>query len=247
MKAIGIIPARYASSRFPGKPLVNIHGKTMIRRVYEQAMQARELDEVIVATDDVRIENEVHTFGGKCCMTDAALPSGTDRVAAVLKQNPGYDLVINIQGDEPFINPAQINQLCRFLRENPNFEIATMATKIPNPAAIFSPDLVKVVFDKRNKALYFSRHPIPFVRGIDQADWMEKQAYYHHIGIYGFRATTLLQITKYPQSDLEKAESLEQLRWLENGHSIGISFTDEQTMGIDTPEDLESLLKTFRE
>ncbi len=245
MKAIGIIPARYASSRFQGKPLVDIRGKTMIHRVYEQAIQAQELDEVIIATDDVRIENEVHTFGGKCCMTDAALPSGTDRVAAVLKQNPDYDLVINIQGDEPFINPTQIDQLCHFLRENPSFEIATMATKILNHEAIFSPDLVKVVFDKMNKALYFSRHPIPYVRGAEKASWMEKQAYYQHIGIYGFRAKTLLQITDYPQSELEKAESLEQLRWLEHGHSIGITFTDEKTVGIDTPEDLEKLLKTF--
>jgi 3-deoxy-manno-octulosonate cytidylyltransferase (CMP-KDO synthetase) len=237
MKTLGIIPARYASTRFPGKPLIDIHGKTMIQRVYEQAAQAQLLQKIVVATDDSRIFDTVKIFGGEVMMTSDAHPSGTDRCAEVLKQYPDFDAVVNIQGDEPFIQPAQIDKTISVLLKNKQIGIATLAKKIVDAAFLHNPNVVKVVFDTKLRALYFSRHAIPFVRGVHEKDWLEQQYFYKHIGLYAFRAKTLLKIAALPPSFLEKSESLEQLRWLENGFKIGVALTDLETIGIDTPED----------
>ena len=242
-KTLGIIPARFASSRFPGKPLAEIMGKSMIRRVYEQVQKADRISEVVVATDDERIFNHVKSFGGNVLMTSKEHQSGTDRCAEVIEnqQFSDFDLIVNIQGDEPFINPIQIDLLIDFLCQNHGFEIATLAKKIDSKEAIFNPNIVKAVFGSNQKALYFSRHPIPFFRGISEEIWHEKGNFFKHIGLYAFRKETLKIISKLPQSPLEKAESLEQLRWLENGYSIGVEITDLETFGIDSPEDLKKV------
>lgn len=242
---LGVIPARYASSRFPAKPLVDIRGKSMIRRVYEQASQASELAEVIVATDDTRIFGHVQDFGGKVEMTAEHHRSGTERVAEVAARHPQYAYCVNIQGDEPFLDPAQIDLLCRTLRA-PGVEIATLIRRLTDPAALLSPHTVKVVSDHRGDALYFSRSPIPYFR--DEADarhWPEHAAYYKHIGIYGFRREVLLAVAAMKPSPLEQAESLEQLRWLANGHRIRTAETNEEALAIDTPEDLDRLLNSL--
>jgi 3-deoxy-manno-octulosonate cytidylyltransferase (CMP-KDO synthetase) len=241
MKTLGIIPARYASTRFPGKPLIDIHGKTMIQRVYEQATQAQLLQKVVVATDDSRIFDTVKNFGGEVMMTSATHPSGTDRCAEVLQHYPDFDAVVNIQGDEPFIQPAQIDKTITILLKNKQIGIATLAKKITDAAFLHNSNIVKVVFDKKMNALYFSRHAIPFVRGVEAKDWLEHQNFYKHIGLYAFRAKTLLKIAHLPLASLEKSESLEQLRWLENSFRIGVALTDLETIGIDTPEDLERI------
>jgi len=238
MKILGIIPARYGSTRFEGKPLVKIGNKTMIQRVYEQVSAASLLSQVIVATDDKRIFDHVNSFGGRVFITKDTHQSGTDRCAEVLEhfQNE-FDVVINIQGDEPFIQPEQIDALADFMK-NTDFEIGTLAKMIgENEEMIFNPNVVKVVF-ARKKAIYFSRHPIPYIRGAENEDWMFQFDYYKHIGMYAYRTPTLLAISKLLPSKLEFAESLEQLRWLENGYSIGILKTELETIGIDTPEDL---------
>ncbi len=240
IKGIGIIPARFASSRFPGKPLVDIGGKSMIQRVYEQVTRAKMLEKCIVATDDQRIFDHVIHFGGQVEMTDPALPSGTDRVAVVAKKYPNYNLVINIQGDEPFINPAQIDQLCHFMKDNDTFEIGTLALKIDKESDLNNSNVVKVVKDVQHRALYFSRFPIPFQRNA-KGNPLDDHDFYQHIGIYAFQQKTLEAIHQLPQSQLEKSESLEQLRWLENGYSIGVAVTNEKTIGIDSPEDLEKV------
>jgi 3-deoxy-manno-octulosonate cytidylyltransferase (CMP-KDO synthetase) len=240
MKILGIIPARYDSSRFPGKPLANIMGKPMIRRVYEQAEKCLLLDELIVATDDERIAACIRSFHGNVVMTPENLNSGTERCNEVMKRFPGgsaFDAVINIQGDEPFIDPQQIAHLAGcFLSEN--VSIGTLVKKITQLDDLMNPNVVKVVFNKNNIALYFSRHPIPFLRGSDPAGWLKKADYYKHIGIYGYRTVILNTITQLPVSPLEKAESLEQLRWLENGYSILVRETDYESISIDTPADL---------
>lgn len=238
MRVIGIIPARYASSRFPGKPLVEINGKTMIQRVYEQVSKASSIQEVIVATDDERIYKHVVAFG-KVVMTAEDHQSGTDRCAEVLSKVTGFDIVVNIQGDEPFINPLQIDNVVSLLAENEDFDVATLAKKIDDEVTLFNPNAVKVVFDKKGKALYFSRSPIPHCRGKEQADWLARASFFKHIGMYAFRANKLLTLADLKQSTLELTESLEQLRWLENGYSIGVGLTEFETLGIDTPEDLE--------
>ncbi len=211
----------------------------MVQRVYEQVVKSQ-LDTVVVATDDERIFSHVKGFGGRVVMTSDFHKSGTDRCAEVADRDE-FSLVkwvVNIQGDEPFIQPGQIDKVVSFLRKNNSFEIATLAKKIESTEKIVDPNTVKVVFDKKGKSLYFSRSAIPFVKNIEPLQWATSTGFYKHIGIYGFQKEVLLKIAKLPTSPLEKAESLEQLRWLENGFSIGIQTTDLETVGIDVPEDL---------
>jgi 3-deoxy-manno-octulosonate cytidylyltransferase (CMP-KDO synthetase) len=243
MRTIGVIPARYASTRFPGKPLTNIGGKTMIQRVYEQVSAAKTLSKVVVATDDIRIFNHVKSFGGAVTMTSETHPSGTDRCAEVLSMPAyrGFDTVVNIQGDEPFIQPFQIEMLVSALVFHKNLPIVTLAKKIDALEAILNENVVKVLFDVHFKALYFSRHPIPFVRGLPVEQWLNKTAFYKHIGLYAFRSDALQQVAQLKPSRLEMAESLEQLRWLENDFKIGVALTDMETIGIDTPEDVAKI------
>ena len=238
-KTLGIIPARYGSSRFPGKPLVEINGKPMIQRVYEQASKCPALQKVVVATDDERIKNAVENFGGNILMTSTHHNSGTERCGEVLeKLDEQFDIVINIQGDEPFLHPGQLELLVNCF-SNPQTQIATLAIRLNDPELLFNPNTPKVIFDKNQEAIYFSRHPIPFVRGVDKNDWLKNHDYYKHIGIYAFRTSVLNEVNQLPVSSLEKAESLEQLRWLENGFKIQIAITENDTVTIDTPEDLE--------
>lgn len=245
MKILGIIPARFASTRFPGKPLVDIQGKTMIMRVYEQAKKAACLNEVIVATDDERIHQHVIDNGGRSVMTSMEHQSGTDRCYEALQKTEGqFDVVINIQGDEPFIDPGQIDELANCFSD-PKAEIATLARKIENTEILFNPNKVKMVKDKDQFALYFSRNPIPFQKNLPQDQWLSHHTYYLHVGLYGYLTSILRIITDLPVSSLEKAESLEQLRWLENGFKIKVAETQHEAFGVDVPEDLKTLLRTF--
>ncbi|MGN8056554.1 3-deoxy-manno-octulosonate cytidylyltransferase [Pedobacter sp. 22163] len=244
-KIIGIIPARYASTRFPGKPLVDIAGKTMIQRVYEQASKAESLSKVVIATDDVRIADEVNRFGGEFIFTSTNHQSGTDRCAEVIEALPGYDIVINIQGDEPFIEPAQIELLASCFSEE-KVQLATLIKSIQSQESVYNPNSPKVVIDVNGRAMYFSRSPIPFIRNGEPGVWAEKHQFYKHIGIYGYRTESLKAITKLPPSSLEIAESLEQLRWIENGFYIQTKVTDLETVAIDTPEDLLKLNKLLK-
>lgn len=237
-KIIGVIPARYASSRFPGKPLVSIKGKPMIQRVYEQASKAASLGEVIVATDDQRIVDAVNSFGGKVVMTAETHQSGTDRCAEVLaKLEAKPDVIINIQGDEPFIYPEQIDQLAACFND-PATEIATLAKAIDSLEELENPNVVKVVRDKNGFALYFSRSPIPHRRNAA----FSENVFYKHVGIYGYKVDVLGKVSQLEQSNLEMMESLEQLRWLENTYRIKVAETAYESWAIDTPEDLEKLL-----
>lgn len=245
MNFLGIIPSRYASTRFPGKPLADIAGKPMIRRVYESV--AGSLNDVIVATDDERIYNAVKNFGGRVVMTSPSHKSGTDRCAEALdiyekSTSVTFDVVINIQGDEPFIRDDQI-QAIRDCFSDVNTEIATLIKKIENNTVIFDPNRPKVVINKKNFALYFSRSPIPAIRDIENEKWHEKHIFYQHIGMYAYRSDVLRKLSSLPQGILEKAESLEQLRWLENGYKIKTALTKFESYGIDTPEDLEKAVK----
>lgn len=240
MKYIGIIPARYASTRFPGKPLAMLGGKTVIQRVYEQVSKV--LNDAYVATDDQRIFDAVEAFGGKVVMTSPNHKSGTDRIEeAVQKIGGDYDVVVNIQGDEPFIQQSQIETVCRCF-EDADTQIATLGkpfTAEQPLSALENPNSPKLVVDNRGYALYFSRSIIPFLRGIDREQWMGKFPFMKHIGLYAYRTEVLHEITQLPQSSLELAESLEQLRWLQNGYRIKVGTTEIETVGIDTPEDLE--------
>ncbi len=240
LRILGIIPARYASTRFPGKPLVEINGKTMINRTYEQALSCKSLSKVVVATDDMRIAEEVEKFGGSFAMTSDQHQSGTDRCAEVAASMTDFDVIINIQGDEPFINPEQIELLANCFKE-PSVKIATLIKKIHTEQELFNVNIPKVVFNTNADALYFSRHPVPFLRNTEEKDWINQHQYYKHIGIYGYLRKTLLDITKINPSSLETAESLEQLRWLENGYAIRTAVTDLETLAIDTPEDLKKI------
>jgi 3-deoxy-manno-octulosonate cytidylyltransferase (CMP-KDO synthetase) len=240
MKILGIIPARYASTRFPGKPLVDIGGKSMIQRVYEQAKKCPDLAEVIVATDDKRIFDHVVGFHGMVVITSAEHQSGTDRCAEVALNHPEYDVIINIQGDEPYIDPAQISKLAECFKD-PSTQIATLVKKVQNEQELFNPNSPKAVVNKHSEAVYFSRSPLPYIRGQEQQNWLQHYTYFKHIGIYGYRADILQQITKLPVSPLEKAESLEQLRWIENGYKIKVAETEFETFAVDTPEDLANL------
>ena len=246
LRLVAIIPARYASTRFPGKPLVDIGGKTMIQRVYDQVSKV--LDDVYVATDDQRIFDNVRSFGGKVIMTSDAHRSGTDRCyEAFTKLDDWFDVVINVQGDEPFIQPEQIEAL-RDCFADEETQIATLVKKITERDGVevlFNPNSPKVVIDKQNNALYFSRSPIPYKRGSDEKNWIAEHDYYKHVGVYAYRSEVLSQIVQMPPSKLELAESLEQLRWLENGLKIKAGFTEVETVGIDTPEDLEKIKGMF--
>lgn len=243
MKFIGIIPARYASTRFPGKPLADMKGKYMIQRVYEQARKV--LDHVCVATDDDRIFNAVQSFGGEVVMTSAQHRSGTDRCFEAYRTLGGHeDVVINIQGDEPFIKPEQIESLIACF-DSPQTQIATLVRPFEAAEgyeALATPNSPKVVLNERHEALCFSRSIIPYLRGVEPAEWLARHTYYKHIGMYGYRADVLRQITCLPQSSLELAESLEQLRWLQNGYTIKVGITTQETIGIDTPADLEKAI-----
>ena len=244
MKFIGIIPARYESTRFPGKPLATIKDKPMIQWVYENALMA--LDDVYVATDDQRIYDAVVAFGGKVVKTLSSHKSGTDRCAEAAKKlsaNVEFDVVVNIQGDEPFVESAQIELLKSCFKSAT--DIATLVKKIDSSEELFNPNRPKVVLDQNNNALYFSRSPIPYVRGADEKDWPTKHTFWAHIGMYAFNAKVLQSVTKLNQGKLELSESLEQLRWLENGYTIKTAQTQTQSIGIDTPEDLRAALKLF--
>jgi len=240
MKTLGIIPARYASTRFPGKPLVDIAGKSMIQRVYEQAKKCTQLSEVIVATDDDRIFEHIHSFGGKAVMTSSTHQSGTDRCAEVAEKYPEYNVIINIQGDEPYIEPEQISKLIGCFNDA-DTQIATLIKKVSNEQELHNTNSPKVIINKNSEAIYFSRSPLPHIRGQEPQNWLQHFTYFKHIGIYGYRADILKQITKLPVSSLEKAESLEQLRWVENGYKIKVAETEIETIAIDTPEDLKKL------
>ncbi|MFI3318210.1 MAG: 3-deoxy-manno-octulosonate cytidylyltransferase [Rikenellaceae bacterium] len=250
MRVLAIIPARYASTRFPGKPLAQLGGKSVIERVYERAKAA--VDEVVVATDDKRILSAVEAFGGRAVMTSPNHTSGTDRCQeAYMLSGVECDIVINIQGDEPFITSDQINALIACF-ESETTQIATLVQPFSPEdglAAIENPNSPKVVLDKNRRAIYFSRSVIPYLRGVEREAWPTAHTFYKHIGMYGFRANILSEVTALEPSALERAESLEQLRWIENGYNIGVGITTTQTIGIDTPEDLaaaEAHLKTLR-
>jgi len=243
MNFIGIIPARFQSTRFPGKPLALLGGKPIIHWVYENAKKA--LGEVYVATDDERIYQAVVAFGGKAVYTSANHESGTDRCAEAaqkLAERLKFDVVINIQGDEPFIRPEQIESL-KACFDSPETEIATLIKPITNAAEITNINRPKVVINKNQEAMYFSRSPIPFVRDGLPEEWLTRNTFYSHIGMYAYRFDILLELTKLPLGVLEKAESLEQLRWLENGYRIRTTQTQFENIGIDTPEDLEEARK----
>jgi 3-deoxy-manno-octulosonate cytidylyltransferase (CMP-KDO synthetase) len=237
MKFIAIIPARYASTRFPGKPLAMLGGKTVIQRVYEQATAI--LDEAYVATDDERIYQAVESFGGKAIITRADHKSGTDRIEeAAEKIETQADVIINIQGDEPFIQQSQIETLMH-LFDDPTTQIGTLGKRFETIEAAQNPNSPKIVTDKRGFALYFSRSIIPYIRGKEQCEWLQHFPFLKHLGLYAYRREVLREVTLLPQSPLEIAESLEQLRWLENGYRIRVGLTDVETVGIDTPEDLQ--------
>lgn len=238
---LAVIPARYASTRFPGKPLIDIGGKTMIRRVYEQVIQSKKVDRTVVATDDQNICDHVRSFGGEVQMTRPDHPSGTDRCAEAAQHFPQADFVLNVQGDEPFIQPEQIDLLADTLIGQPEFSIATLAKKLELPEMLFNPNVVKVVFSGTIGAIYFSRQPIPFLRGVEPENWLVQHDFYKHIGLYGFRRATLMHVAGLSPTPLERAESLEQLRWLENGLRIAVGVTALETIGIDAPEDLEKI------
>lgn len=244
MKILGIIPARYASSRFPAKMLADIKGKPMIQHVYERASMAKCIDKLVVATDDERIAKVVRAFGGAAVITKETHQSGTDRCFEALSlTNQHFDYVINIQGDEPFIIPEQIALLASKL--DGKTEIATLIIRALDNEKLFHIGEVKVVLDKDENGVYFSRQVIPFLRNIPQEDWLNHHQFYRHVGMYAYRADILAQITELLPSSLEKAESLEQLRWIENGFKIKTAITEHDSYCVDTPEDLEALLRTL--
>jgi len=243
MKILGIIPSRFASTRFPGKPLAMINGKTMIQRVYQQAKQAESLQKVVVATDDNRIYDHVKDFEGAVVMTSAKHQNGTSRCAEVIEilessmPETKFDVVVNIQGDEPYIHPLQIDTVAGIFNDN-EAEIGTLVKKITSEKELTNPNVVKVVFTNRRLALYFSRQPIPFFRDVPADEWINQRDFYKHIGIYGYRTAVLKKLSGLPVGELETAEKLEQLRWLENGYPIKVEITDFESIAVDTPKDL---------
>lgn len=242
MKILGIIPARFASTRFPGKVLADINGKTMIRRVFEQTMKSSSINKVIIATDDEKVKKEAESFGADVVLTKPEHPSGTDRCyEAYSKLGEKFDFIVNIQGDEPFIKPEQIDTLTGCLFQDS--ELATLIKKIDSIDILSNPGNVKVVFNTQMEALYFSRHAIPYLRGVVEAEWLGKQDFYEHVGLYAYRTDILKKICSLPPSNLETAESLEQLRWLESGFKIKVQPTEWDSYCIETPEDLKHILK----
>lgn len=236
MKFTAFIPARYDSTRFPGKPLALLGGKPVVRHVYERVVSV--LGEACVATDDQRVFDAVADFGGRVVMTSAAHKSGTDRVAeAVRETGVTADVIVNVQADEPFVQPSQIETLCR-LFDDPETQIGTLGTRFGSMAAAESPHSPKIVCDTRGFALYFSRSVIPFIRGCERGEWLARFPFLKHIGVYAYRREVLAEITRLPQTPLEMAENLEQLRWLQHGYRVRVGKTDVDTVCIDTPEDL---------
>ncbi|MCR4439296.1 MAG: 3-deoxy-manno-octulosonate cytidylyltransferase [bacterium] len=246
MRAVGIIPARWDSSRFPGKPLADIAGKPMIQWVYGRAQRAALLSQVIVATDDERIEEAVRAFGGEVAMTPRKVASGTDRVALVARDMP-VEIVVNIQGDEPLIEPGSIDQAVRLLIDDPEAVVGTLAREVRNPEELTDPNTVRVVLDRKGYALYFSRAAIPFVRDCpNPEEWLDHATFYNHIGLYVFRRSFLLKYATLPQTPLEKVEKLEQLRILEHGFRIRVGITNSVPLCVDTPADLERVREEVR-
>ncbi len=248
---IGIIPARYGSTRFPGKPLANVGGKSMIQRVLEQAKQAQSLAKVVVATDDERIAEAVRQLGEQAVMTRTDHPSGTDRcqeaydrlIADGLIPGNSSDYILNIQGDEPFIDPAQIDELAAIL--DGTVELATQTATVDSAAVLHDPKEAKITMNAQNEAMYFSRQAIPHLWGIDPDQWHLHHAYHRHVGLYAYRADVLRKITRLPPSPLERAESLEQLRWLEAGYRIKLIETKFQTPSVDSPADIEKIVRSL--
>lgn len=239
---LGIIPARYASTRFPGKPLIDILGKSMIQRVYEQAEKSCLLTEVVVATDDERIYKHVESFGGNVVYTKEEHPSGTDRCFEAFQNVEGdFDYVINIQGDEPFIDPTQIDLLCEVC--DGMTELATLMIPVDSHEVLFDRGEVKITLNSNMEALYFSRMVIPFIKGQPETEWHKHHTYYRHVGMYAYRRDVLEQVTKLEPSSLEKAESLEQLRWLENGFKVKCAITQFDSHCVDTPEDIAKVIR----
>ena len=245
MKILGVIPSRYGSSRFPGKPLVDLAGKSMIQRVYEGASQCSVLHKVIVATDDSRIFEHVESFGGNVIMTSDEHLSGTDRCGEVLSKFPEYDVIVNIQGDEPLVNPAQLEELVAAFKLE-KVQIATLAIAVKSAQELFNPNRIKVVSDANGNALYFSRHAVPFGAQMPQDHWMDKFPYTRHIGLYAYRSQTLRKLVKLKPCALEKQESLEQLRWMYYGYPIHVKITEIETPTIDSPEDVEDVLEMLK-
>jgi len=243
---IAIIPARYDSTRFPGKPLADMAGKSMIQRVYERVAATAVLDKVVVATDDERILDHVRSFGGEAVMTRADHDSGTDRVAEVAALYPGASIIVNVQGDEPFIDPQQIEAVVAPFTDAA-VAIATLAHPITEERALLSPNVVKVVRGGQGRALYFSRHAIPYLRDVPVGKWIDQRKHLQHLGLYAYRAEVLAQLTALPKGELEGDESLEQLRWLAAGYAIHVGLTDLPAIGIDTPEDLARVLPLLGE
>lgn len=245
MKFVAVIPARYSSTRFPGKPLALLGGKPVIRRVYEQVSEL--ISDVYVATDDERIYDAVLNFGGKAVMTRADHKSGTDRIEEAVEKigQDNFDIVINVQGDEPFIQPSQIQTVMDLFADTQT-QIGTLGKRFDSMEAVMNPNSPKIVMGKDGRALYFSRSVIPFVRGVELGNWLGHYPFLKHIGLYAYRTSVLREITLLPQGELEKAESLEQLRWLENGYTIKVGLTDVETVGIDTPADLERAEKFLK-
>lgn len=243
MKTLGIIPARFDSTRFPGKPLIDLEGKTMIRRVYERASQG--VDSVVVATDDERIESEVKRFGGNVIMTSKNHSTGTNRCLEAFdlwkaKTGEEYDIIVNVQGDEPLLDPASLRTIIQPFTDT-ECEMATLVVHVSNPSDLESPNNVFVTLDQNGRALYFSRHPIPYVRGYDRSEWLSKTDFYRHIGLYAFRPCALRSFASMAMGELEKAESLEQLRWLESGRALYCGIVNEISVSVDTPEDADAV------
>lgn len=248
MQFLGLIPARYSSSRFPGKPLADIGGKTMIHRVYEQASLC--FEQVYIATDDNRIQNHVLEFGGKVVMTSSEHNSGTDRcaeAASIINKAEGnrFDIIINIQGDEPFIQPDQLKLVCSCF-DDADTEIASLVKKISNAEELANPNIPKVILNNNQEAIYFSRSIIPYLRNVPEDQWYSKHIFFKHIGLYAYRYETLMKLTKLTPSTLEIAESLEQIRWIQNGFKIKIAETNTENLAIDTPGDLEKVREYMR-
>lgn len=240
-----IIPARFASTRFPGKPLADINGKPMIAHVVHQVKKAQHVDRIVVATDNNEIAHTVEQFGGEAMLTVDEHPSGTDRcLEAYNKLGEDFDVIINVQGDEPFIHPDMIDTLVEIMVK-PEVKLGTLVKRVEDIGVLLDPNKVKVVLNNRKEALYFSRSPIPFAQGSLAREWLNNQAYYKHIGMYGYTPDSLREITHLEVSSLEKTESLEQLRWLENGMTIRCGITKHESPSVDTPEDLQTLLHTI--
>ncbi|WP_304068604.1 3-deoxy-manno-octulosonate cytidylyltransferase [Pedobacter glucosidilyticus] len=245
MKILGVIPARFASTRFPGKPLIDLAGKSMIQRVYEQTQQASSLADVIVATDDTKIFQAVKQFGGNVIMTADTHISGTDRCAEVAQKVSGFDALINIQGDEPLIDPNQINLVAGCFNDI-STQIATLVKKIETYEELYNFNTPKVLLNNKKEAIYFSRQTLPYVRDVESTKWLEKHTFYKHIGIYGYKTPTLSIISQLEIGSLEKAEGLEQLRWIENGFNIKVAITQTDTLAIDTPADVNKVLEAIK-